>query len=493
MPMDENPGSKCTSFSGMPAAAPLFSIAELPAGTRLALAVSGGADSVALLRLAHGLAERHGWALTVLHVQHGLRGDAALADQAFVKALAGQLAIPCRVLDADVAGKMREQRLGMEEAGRLARYGWFRTLMAAGELDAVATGHTLDDQAETVLAKLLRGAWTSGLGGIHPTLRAADLPGEGTARGFVVRPLLHARREELRAWLRSLGQGWCEDETNADPNFTRNRIRAELLPRLADYNPNIAEQLAQMSVLARDDEQYWQAELDRVLPGLLLPGRPVRGGGRSSSTLPGEQTLAIEVDRLRALAPALARRVIRAMASRLGVALDFRETDEALALLDGSVGSTARRAQLGACLRAERTPRELRLVLLAAQGAASNGSNELPGAAPMPVPVPGEAEGFNVRLRVSCTVAGLQPEAILRAAKPSDRVTLRYTSGAPKRVKEVLERMGVPAPDRAGWPVLEWQGEIVWLRGAALAPTPLSRQLTVEDVTPAAAPPPATP
>ena len=514
-------------------ALPAFSLQALPPGTRLGVAVSGGADSVALLRLAHTLAGRQGWTVRVLHVQHGLRGEASLADARFVAALAAELSLDYDLdhdtIQADAAALARERWIGVETAGRLLRYGWFRRLLAGNQsgqaLDAIATGHTLDDQAETVLAKLLRGAWTAGLAGIYPTVAARDLPGdlaaqaypaqERPAQGVLVRPLLGTRRDELRSWLAAIGQPWREDASNRDLEFTRNRIRHQLLPALVEFNPQVAEQLAHIGVLAREDEIYWQAELDRLLPGLLLPGRPVRGGGRAASTLPGERSLAIEVERLRALKPALARRVLRAAAARLGPApgpglgpglgleLPFAETARALALLAGPVGSTARREQLTAELRVERTPRELRFVYSETQGSTTQAGTQagLPVQA-VSIPVPGEGEGFGVRLRIEpapdwVPEAAPQPAATLRAARPGDRVRLRYSSGAPKRVKEVLERMGVPAPDRAGWPVLAWRGEIVWLRGAVLEPTPLSSRLAisvdpVSEIT-AAGPLPATP
>ncbi len=363
-----------------PASTPSFSRTHLPAGTRLGLAVSGGADSVALLLLAALLAGRTGWQLRVLHVDHGLR-EASESDAAWVRALAGGLGLPCEVHRAALGGLAA----GIEEAARAARYRWFNSVLADGGLDAVATGHTLDDQAETVLARLLRGAWTGGLGGIYPVVRAADLPGPQSA-GVVVRPLLCTPREELRAWLRGQGQGWREDETNADPRFTRNRIRAELLPALAAYNPQVPEQLAQMSELARGDESYWQAEVARLLPALVLPGRAVRGGGRASSTVPGEGSLAIEAARLQAFAPALQRRLLRAAAAELGSALDFAETARVLALLDGPAGSAPRREQLTAELRAERTARELRFVRAPAGSQASQ-------PAALAVPGPGEGGG----------------------------------------------------------------------------------------------------
>ena len=472
---------------------PPFSLQALRPGIRLGLAVSGGGDSVALARLAHSLAGRQGWVLKILHVQHGLRGDDSVRDAAFVDELATALHLPCDRHHADVTAWARQHGGGLEEAGRRLRYGWFRQLLS-GELDAIATGHTLDDQAETVLAKLLRGAWTAGLAGIYPVVASKDLPGSDEAlessTGVLVRPLLGARREELRSWLTSLGQPWREDATNEDLRFTRNRIRHELLPVLGGFNPRIAEKLIEVSTLAREDEEYWQAEVQRLLPGLLLPGRPVRGGGRASSTLPGERSLAIEVERLRTLPPALVRRLLRATAMQLGSTIGFDETDRVMRLLEGTVGSVARREQLTTELRAERTPRELRLLF-------SRTVTETP-AATVTIPVPGQGEGFGVHIHVTCIDEGAQPPALLRGVQGQDRVQLRYSAGTPKRVKEVLERLGVSEAGRAGWPLMEWQGEIVWLRGAVLEPTPLSSQLLISvteispEPVPTEAPPQAT-
>ena len=140
--------------------------------------------------------------------------------------------------------------------------------MAEEQLDAVATAHTLDDQAETVLAKFLRGAWTEGLAGIVPKL---EVPKERS-----VRPLLGATRAEVEAYLGELGQDWREDSSNRHLTFTRNRIRHELLPLLEGWNPRLREHLAQMAAIARDEEVWWQAELARLAPQLILPGRPVR-------------------------------------------------------------------------------------------------------------------------------------------------------------------------------------------------------------------------
>ena len=324
-------------------------------GMRIAVAVSGGADSVAFLRRLMELAPEIGIVLSVAHVHHGIRGAEADADAEFVSGLAAVHGLVFHRRDVDTPSAARNNRETIEEAARNLRYAWFRELLDQGEADAVATAHTLDDQAETVLHKLLRGAWTEGLGGISPAVQCT--------RGVILRPFLGARRVEIEAWLRAIGQVWREDVTNADTAFTRNRLRHELLPLLATYNPQIYSQLANLATLARDEDAYWQAELGRILPALVLPGKPVRGGGRATSTHPDEASLAIEIERL-PQSPAVRRRILRAAARRLGTALNFDQTERLMAML---APGGSRRQQLTAELHAERSPRELRLVKRRAQ------------------------------------------------------------------------------------------------------------------------------
>lgn len=319
-------------------------------GMRLAVAVSGGADSVALLRALVEAAPEIGLVLSVAHMHHGIRGADADADAEFVAALAAEHGLVLHRRDVDVPAAAREKRETLEEAARNLRYAWFDELLASGIADAVATAHTLDDQAETVLHKLLRGAWTEGLSGIHPIL--------GKPRGTILRPFLRVQRAEIEAWLSRIGQPWREDATNADIAYTRNRLRRELLPALAAYNPRIYGHLANLATLARDEEAYWQAELMRNLPQLLLPGKPVRGGGRAASTNSDEATLALEIERLPS-SPAARRRILRAMARQLGVVLNFEQTERLLAMCGPN---PTRRQTLTAFLHAERSPRELRLV-----------------------------------------------------------------------------------------------------------------------------------
>jgi len=317
---------------------------------RVAVAVSGGADSVALLRRMIEAAPEIGLVLSVAHVHHGIRGDEADLDADFVRDLAATHGLTFHRHDVNTPSTAQQNRETLEEAARNLRYAFFRELLDQGEADAVATAHTLDDQAETVLHKLLRGAWTEGLGGISPVIQCTP--------GAILRPFLGARRVEIEAWLRSIGQSWREDASNADIAFTRNRIRHELLPMLSTYNPQVYSQLANMATIARDEDAYWQAELARLLPSLLLPGKPVRGGGRATSTHPDESSMAFEIDRL-PQSPAVRRRLLRAAARQLGSALNFDQTEKLMAML--SPGG-ARRQQLTAELHADRSPRELRLI-----------------------------------------------------------------------------------------------------------------------------------
>ena len=182
------------------------------------VAVSGGADSVCLLHVLRELAPRWNLRLVVLHVNHGLRGEESRADEQFVRELAESLGLESRVRAVNLA----DAADNLEQAARRARLEFFRDQLSAGGLDRVATGHTGDDQAETVLFRFLRGSGGAGLAAIRPV----------TAAG-IVRPLLAVSRQEIEQYLRERGIAWREDSSNASLRFARNRIRHELLPQLA--------------------------------------------------------------------------------------------------------------------------------------------------------------------------------------------------------------------------------------------------------------------
>jgi tRNA(Ile)-lysidine synthase len=456
----------------IPAATPKINLQVVKPGMRVTVALSGGADSVALLRALTARRGELGLVVHAAHLHHGLRGEEADGDLAFARELANELGVPFHEARVDVAKEAQADRAKnkatetIEEAARRVRYAWFRQLLAGGELDAVATGHTLDDQAETVLAKFLRGAWTEGLGGIAPKLQFPE--------GLIIRPLLNTKRAEIEAWLNELGQSWREDSSNRHLTFTRNRIRHELLPLLSEWNPRLREHLAQMAVLAADEEAWWQAELERTTPELLLHGKAVRGGGRAAQT---ESSVAIDVIRFAPLAPAMQRRLLRFAADSLGAALDFEGT-EALRSLAVN-GRAGQKLELAKGLRAERTPRELHVEM----GPISRSGNETEAAVhEYKSCIPGEitAPEFGLRFLLNSAPGdslingkGTAPAstATLRNWKAGDRVTLRHSSG-PRKVKEVLERLKVTGTRRNYWPVLDVGGQIIWMQGVEVEPPP---------------------
>ena len=318
----------------MPATPPTLRSSLFYPGQRIAIAVSGGADSVAMLRRLLEERQKLGIVLSVVHVHHGIRGAAAEQDAAFVAGLAADHDLPFHFYRTDAPAAAATLHETLEEAARNLRYAFFRQLIVERLADAVATAHTLDDQAETVLHKLLRGAWTEGLSGIHLVLVVEA--------GSILRPFLENTHATIEAWLLQLAQPWREDASNQDLAHTRNRIRWELLPLLRTFNPQIAGQLARLASISADEEAYWQGELNRLMPVLLLPGRPTRGGGRATSTDPTEETVGIERARLRELHPAIARRILRAAARRLGARLSFEHTEQLLALAGTSRGGKNR-------------------------------------------------------------------------------------------------------------------------------------------------------
>jgi tRNA(Ile)-lysidine synthase len=346
-----------------------FSRTHIHPGDRLCAAVSGGADSVALLLALHAANhtkhEALGVGLSAVHVHHGLRGPEADADQQFVADLCARLDIPLHLHQASIPDRVAHTGETIEEAARAVRYDFFTSLIVSGQTDSVLTAHTLDDQSETVLMKLLRGAWTEGLSGIHPVVTVPN-PSHPKHPGQILRPLLHIRRVEIESYLNHLNQPWRNDSSNSDAAFTRNRIRHHILPLLRAENPSLDQTLSNLAELAREEESRWQAELGRLLPQLLLPGKPVRGGGRAVSTNPGQSSVAIELERLRTLDPALRRRVLRAAARQLGARLSFDETSRLLALcgfisIPTVPSKPSSTLQLSNSLLAERSPRELRL------------------------------------------------------------------------------------------------------------------------------------
>jgi tRNA(Ile)-lysidine synthase len=223
------------------------------------VAVSGGADSVALLRALHSL---YPASLTVAHINHRLRGEESDADDDFVRQLAGQLALTYRVKAIDV-GEMAEGA-NLEATARQVRYEFLAEVAASAGAAWIATGHTADDQAETVLHRLIRGTGLQGLRGI------------ARRQSRIVRPLLTVTRAEVIEYLSSLNQTFREDSSNLDPRFTRNRLRREVLPLLKTFNPALVTALGQIAAQAGEAFELLEAEAASWVSDVELP----RAGNR---------------------------------------------------------------------------------------------------------------------------------------------------------------------------------------------------------------------
>jgi tRNA(Ile)-lysidine synthase len=222
-------------------------------GEVVLLALSGGADSVALLDALCLLRRPRGFAVAAAHLDHRLRPGSG-EDAAFCRVLCERLDVPLQVGAADVAARARRQGGGLEQAARHERYAFLRRVRRETGAVAIAVAHTRDDQAETLLLHLLRGSGATGLGGMRPRV------------GSVVRPLLGLSRQEVMAHLRERGLAWREDPTNADPGLLRNRVRHELLPYLeARFNPRLRSVLARTAGLLADEAAYLGADAEALL------------------------------------------------------------------------------------------------------------------------------------------------------------------------------------------------------------------------------------
>ncbi len=273
----------------------------LRAGDRVGVAVSGGADSVALLCVLLELRSVLGIVLAVAHFNHGLRGEESNADEAFVAELAKQHELEFFSGHGDVRQHALDSKLSIEAAGRDLRYGWFEQFAREQRLDCLATAHTLDDEAETVLLKFLRGAGSRGLAGIYPVVN----------REFfrIVRPMLCVSRDEVESYLTWRGQEWREDESNLDRRFLRNRVRHELLPLLErEYNPNLRRQLSDLAEMFQSEQKYWEQ----------LVGQHLKMSSSGELILEGFAALPV----------ALQRRVVKRFGESSGPALDFEHVEK---------------------------------------------------------------------------------------------------------------------------------------------------------------------
>jgi tRNA(Ile)-lysidine synthase len=448
-------------------------------GDRVGVAVSGGADSVALLLLLVELRARLGIVLCVVHFNHKLRGNASDADEAFVAKLALKYGLEFHSASVYVAKKAKAERANLEDAARRARYDYFRSLVESGTCTKIAVAHTADDQAETVLAHLLRGTGLAGLGGIHPVV------------GPIIRPLLSVRRSELRRFLRVRKQKWREDATNRDTNRMRARIRKKLLPLLQkQFQPAIVEHLATLAGLAREDEAFLNALAEERLQVLVQTKKegarvalddlfsPWKKAGSNA-----EDTESVE--KIRALSTRMVRQVVEITKPRAGQ-LGANHVEAVLDLArDGKSGSSLALPG-GVEVRKERDALVFHVIGNAAaqsskgksckyeynidmaQGNAQVNVTELGCVFRLRVIDWPPKRGETSKDEVVLDRDRLRSPVVLRNWRPGDRMRPQGHQSAHK-LKRLLNEKRVSRWDRDGWPVLTSGGVLVWARGFPVA------------------------
>lgn len=423
---------------------------------RVLAAVSGGADSVALLLALSEIASESGLAISVAHLNHGIRGKDADADERFVRMLASKMGLKYHAGKASVPEMARRLGLSIEMAARKARYD-FLLDVARKTRSVIATAHTADDQAETVLLKLARGAGMRGLAGI--------LPAAGIGGCKVIRPLLDASRREIEEFLTSRRQSWREDKSNRDTTYLRNRVRHDILPLLEKrLNPEIRAALSRTAEVLREEDCL----LERLSRSAL---------GRCAN-----RSTALSIRKLKAEPLAVQRRVIRLWLAEAGVTaekVDFDVVEKSLRLVCQTAGTgrrdlvddwtVFRRYDDLVVERSQKPSEEFRRTI------------RIPGRTDIPeagITVAtsmkrGLVRMKNPRLGSLPAMASLRWDAgdgtlVARSWKSGDRIS-PYGMDGSKKLQDVFVDAKLPAAERGRIPVLEARRQIVWLPGYRVA------------------------
>lgn len=484
----------------------------VPPGGRVVVALSGGADSVALLHILRELDTSGELVVAgVAHFNHRLRGDASDEDERFCRGVAAAMGIPAVVGGADVRETARGQKRSIEDAARRLRYGFLREAAAHFRADGIAVGHSRDDQAETFLLRLLRGAGTRGLGSIRPR------------NGKVIRPLIDVARADLRRYVAERGLSFREDATNADVSVPRNRVRHELLPYLERaFSPNIVEVLAREAALAREDDERLQNEAIDLAASIVLTDTPSESSDRviespvdwsiGQSSLHVKGAVLVDADRLRSLHPAIGSRVARLALAHLarerfvGFAhvqafLNFvraRVADSALSLPGqqarlGLVRGEGDDAHKAVVVLGPEPPRQASVKPKEARSAKagsdspelqrSDGGNSFRFSLSIPGEVVLAAQGWTVsadrvdgpadvppRQGLAVLVQGLDGPLTVRSRCPGDRFQPPGLGGRTRKLQDYLVDRKVPRSARDLLPlVVDRDDRIVWIVGHAVA------------------------
>ncbi|MGA8539232.1 MAG: tRNA lysidine(34) synthetase TilS, partial [Terriglobales bacterium] len=477
----------------------------------------------ALLCLLLELRSELGIVLSVAHVNHKLRGEESEEDERFVAKVAQQCGLELRVCAAPLIDQSNSKiSSGIEATARRLRYDFFRCLAREGRVGKIATAHTLDDQAETVLLRIFRGTGIRGLSGIHPRVVFQE---EGRVFGELLRPLLGFRRAALQEFLRECNQTWREDSSNQEMAFLRNRVRHRLLPLIGrEFGEAAIEHMAELAEIARAEDEHWESGHPGIagssFPGALFSGEKttdrvgltgceqvtdsvgLESGYRFSDTascaksdapLGAElrpetpHSVRLSLTTLLALPLAAQRRLMRAWveANAADLAVSFRLIEEALELARGTTGRKLELPGGRNCRRRNLRRGRQELVLESEAGSAQDHERQHPQGYEYTLTVPGVIEvpelGATIEARMVdanevpeqergqlLDVERLPGKLLIRNWRPGDRYWPAHTAAA-KKVKELLSDRHLTGAQKKLWPVAvaECQG-LVWMRGFAV-------------------------
>ena len=445
------------------------------AGKHAVIAVSGGADSMAMLIALNETAPLLKIRLTVAHFNHHIRGKAAAADARFVKQIANKLELPFVIGELDVPKLARRDGISIEMAARKARYDFLARTVRKLKADAIATAHTADDQAETILLKLARGSGPRGLSGIPRETRINGVP--------VIRPLLDVTRAEIEAFLLERKQPWREDKTNRDLSYLRNRVRHEILPLLeSNLNPKIRETLVKTADIMREEDQLLDQMARKALSKIAAP---------ISRRTPGKTKFALNVVKLRKYPLALRRRVISLWLGNCDVpaeAIDFDGIARVEKLAEQKEGSGQVDVALGWII----TRRHAILAAVRGNKHTSESRGHRPVAAARKVRIPGRTVLKRAGLVITTSLnPGLMKQGKLRIGEfpafaslrlmPLDKIRLLVRSwrhgdrmepfgmNGSKKLQDIFVDGKIPVDERGDVPVFECKGRIVWIPGYRVA------------------------
>lgn len=423
----------------------------LSPGDRVIVAVSGGPDSVCLLRVLHALARDLDLTLHVAHLDHRFRGEESAAEARFVEGLAKDLDLSAACESRDVPAYCAERGLSAQAGAREVRYTFLRQIAKASGSQRIALGHTANDQAETLLMRLVRGAGISGLSAIPPV------------REDIIRPLIGITRDDVLEYLKALGQDFVTDPSNKKPMYTRNRVRHEILPVLERFNPKIINVLATEAVLLRDENEA----IETTLPAIMQKVVYAKG-----------KAVLIRREEFNRLLPALRRRVLRKamelVAGNDTIDHSWLRTGEAIGFM--AEAQSGRRMEVPGGLFLEREYDDL-VIRAREQEPVFCVPLALPGETVVPaarlavetvivdtLPDPGD-DGENYLWQAVFDYDKISLPLYLRNRRSGDRFCPAGMAGKSKKLQDYFVDEKVPQMQRNTAPLLTTEQDVVWIVG----------------------------